>query len=134
MIAKQDEKFKKFLKEYYDNVDDAVIIYDSMADKCTYCNSKIEEIFDVSREDFMEMSHRVRIYKFVHVDDIYRLLRFLMINDTGDAIYRIVSAKGKIKWLHVRFYRKKISFKTCVYIIFEDISEAMKAFNPVVNR
>jgi PAS domain-containing protein len=129
-----DTKFNKFLKEYYDNINDAVIIYDAFADTYTYCNKKVEEIFEVSREVFMNMTHRVRIYSFVHVDDIYRFLRFQMINDTGDAIYRIVSGKSKIKWVHVRFYRKKIIQRSCVYAIIEDITETMKDFRPVIKR
>jgi PAS domain-containing protein len=129
-----DEKFKEFLKEYYDNVNDAVIIYDTFADTYTYCNKKVEEIFEISREEFMDMSHRVRIYSFVHVDDIYRFLRFQMINDTGDAIYRIVTGTAKIKWVHVRFYRKKISQRSCVYAIIEDITKTMKDLKPVIKR
>ena len=129
-----DTKFNKFLKEYYDNINDAVIIYDAFADTYTYCNKKVEEIFEIGRKVFMSMSHRVRIYSFVHVDDIYRFLRFQMLNDTGDAIYRIVTGTSKIKWVHVRFYRKKIRERPCVYAIIEDITETMKGSKPVIKR
>ena len=134
MGRESDEKFKEFLREYYDNSDDAVIIYDAFADTYTYCNKKVEEIFEVTREIFLSLPHLTRIYTFVHVDDIYRLLRFQMTNDTGDAIYRIVTATRKIKWLHVRFYRKKIRQRPCVYAIIEDITETMKELKPVIKK
>jgi PAS domain-containing protein len=129
-----DEKFKEFLVEYYDNVDDAVIIYDALADTYTYCNKKVEDIFEVSREEFTSMSHRSRVYYFLHVDDIYRFLRFQMKNDTGDAIYRIITGTGKIKWVHIRFYRKKIKKRPCVYAIIEDVTGVSDGFKPVSRK
>ncbi|MCF7791606.1 MAG: hypothetical protein K9M56_06375 [Victivallales bacterium] len=124
MNKADDEKFKTFLKEYYERSDTAVIIYDVYSNKYIYANEKIEELFEVDRKKFLKIRHNVRLYSFVHTEDLYRLFKFQMIDDTGDAVYRIIGAKTKkIKWVHIRFFRKKIKQNLCVYAIIENIDD-----------
>ncbi len=91
-LEESEEKYR----ELVENSSMALLEIDLIKKKVSYVNPKLLEIIGYNRE---ELKDETIFFKVVHLDDIHEIIR---LRGDQDLDFRIITKKGKIKWLSGR--------------------------------